>query len=49
VPTKNKNVHEIWVKTVTGFTTHTIKGNKLTTEFRDITDNLIYSFDVVKE
>ena len=49
VPTKNKNVHDIWVKTVTGYTTHTISGNKLTTEFRDITNNLIYSFDVVKD
>jgi hypothetical protein len=49
VPTKNKNVNEIWGKPITGYTTHTIIGNKLTTHFRDGNNNIVYSFDVVKE
>lgn len=49
VPNINKNVRDIWGKPITGYTTHTICGNKLTTEFRDGNNNVVYSFDVVKQ
>jgi len=48
VPNKNKNVHDIWDRTITGYTTHKISGNTLITEFRDVSNNILYSFSVIK-
>ncbi len=42
------NTRNIWVKVVTGYSTHTISGNgtTLTTEFRDAHNTVVYSFQL---
>jgi hypothetical protein len=42
---ENKN---IWTKRVTGYTLHTISGNILNTEFKDVHGNVIYRFSLEK-
>ena len=42
------NVREVWDKTITGYTTHTISGNTLTTNFLDTNNNILHSFTVSK-
>lgn len=42
------NVHHVWDETITGYTTHTISENVLTTEFRDTDNNILHSFTVSK-
>jgi len=42
------NVREVWDKTITGYTVHTISGNTLTTNFLDTNNNILHSFTVSK-
>jgi tartrate-resistant acid phosphatase type 5 len=48
VPNKNKNIQEIWGEPITGYTTHTIIGNKLITDYRDINNNILHTFTISK-
>jgi hypothetical protein len=42
---ENKN---IWTRRVTGYTLHTIPGNILKTEFKDVNGNVDYRFSLEK-
>lgn len=45
---KKNNIRDVWDRVITGYTTHTISGNVLTTEFRDTDNNILHSFTVSK-
>ena len=41
------NVHNMWTQMKSGFAAHKLSNNKLTTEFRNIDNKILYSFDII--
>jgi hypothetical protein len=48
IKTVGSNNNNVWSKMVSGYTTHRIHDNTLTTEFRNIFNDIIYEFNVSK-